>query len=517
MVKNAWPKITEAAAPILAKAGPYGWIAAAVVGGITLSFVDYDFTEIGRTIGEKVGEALSLVGTGIKNAFQWLTDSLDIDDFWDLLLVVFFPAVGLSRIAPELEVLFGNISDWLNERIENLRGNINEFFSGFFDGLFDGLGLDMSWAKEFAKIFDIEYLDIVELIVNPFSIGGDIIRGIIDGIKSGDFFGSVKEKFTEFVGKIKEFFGINSPSTLMRDQIGKNLIAGITSGMSVSAIKDKLSSMWTDAKTWWDTKKGNLASYTPSIGNIATKLSSAWESAKTWWNDKKSALKSYTPSIGSIYEKLKERWDNARIWWNDKKTKAKEYTPSIGSIYEKLYDRWKNARDWWNKKKGSMSYTPSIGSIVDKVKSAWNTAKSWWNKNVSLSTKLNIKVPTIEVKWKTAEAFGKSFKYPTGFNLKFAANGGIFDQGSLIWAGERGPEVMATAAGGKTGVMNVQQMQDAVYEGVYAAVSAAMRGTSGGGSQDVKVYLDGREISASVKKHQRESGATIMGNEVYSY
>lgn len=251
--------------------------------------------------------------------------------------------------------------------------------------------------------------------------------------------------------------------------------------------------------------------------SLSDKFSSAWNTVKSWWS-KKPGLSSYTPNIGSIYDKLKSRWDNARTWWNDKKTKAKEYTPSIGSIYEKLSTRWKNARDWWNNKKGSMSYTPSIGSIVDKVKSAWNTAKSWWNKNVKLSTKLDVKVPKISVKWDTASAFGKSFKYPTGFSLKFAARGGIFDQGSLIWAGERGPEVMAEASGGRTGVMNVQQMQDAVYEGVYAAVSAAMRGMSGGGSgQEVRVYLDGREISSSVRKHQHESGATIMGNEVYAY
>ena len=130
---------------------------------------------------------------------------------------------------------------------------------------------------------------------------------------------------------------------------------------------------------------------------------------------------------------------------------------------------------------------------------------------------MDVKVPKITVKWDTASAFGKSFKYPTGFSLKFAANGGVFDQGSLIWAGERGPEIMANAGGGKTGVMNIQQMQDAVYEGVYAAVSAAMRGMGGGGEQAVNVYLDGKQITAAVEQRQRERGASIMGNEVYSY
>jgi hypothetical protein len=76
---------------------------------------------------------------------------------------------------------------------------------------------------------------------------------------------------------------------------------------------------------------------------------------------------------------------------------------------------------------------------------------------------------------------------------------------------------MATAAGGKTGVMNVQQMQDAVYEGVYAAMSAAMRGSEGDGGQSINIYLDGRQITAAVEKRQRERGASILGNEVYSY
>lgn len=485
------PAALSSAAGALAVAAPYIAIAAAVVGGIVLAFVDYDFTDIGYTIGEKVGSAIRVagewLGKNIKSFFAWWKDALDIDDIWDIFAVLFIPGEWLRRITPKITEIFKQVSDWINDKIENLKGNINEFFGGFFDGLFDGLGIDMSWAEKFAEIFDIQYTDIIEMVVNPMSIGKHIINGIIEGIKSIDLFAGIKEKFNDFVEKIKDFFGINSPSTLMRDLIGKNLVSGIINGMSINGIKDRLSSMWNVAKSWWDNKKSALKSYTPSIGNIASKVSSAWSSAKDWWNNKKSAMKSYTPSIGSIYEKVS--------------------------------DRWKNARDWWNNKKGSFkTYTPSIGSVTDKLKSAWNSAKSWWNKNVSLSTKLNVQVPTIKVKWETASAFGKEFKYPTGFSLKFAANGGIFDAGSLIWAGERGPEVLANASGGRTGVMNVQQMQDAVYEGVYAAMVAAMRGSGeGGSSQVIKVYLDGKEITHTVEKTQRERGASIMGNEVYSY
>ena len=476
------PAAFSSAGAVLATAGPWIALAAAVVGGIVLAFVDYDFTEIGYTIGNKIGEAIRNTGAwmvdvgesiweGMKTAFEWLKNALDIEDFWDVLKILFVPGELIRRIAPELGTLFTDIGKEIDKKIENLKGNINEFFGGFFDGLFDGLGLDVSWAEEFAKIFDIEYLDVIMALVNPATLGTNIISGI------------------------------------------KKSIEGSEAG---TAIKDKLSKMWSDAKTWWDTKRGNLSTYTPSIGDIKSKLSTAWTTAKDWWNKNRSSL-SYTPSIGKIWEKLKTAWTSAKDWWNKSRSNL-SYTPTIGKISTNLSTAWAAAKNWWNKSRSSLSYTPSIGSIKDKLVSAWNTAKSWWKNSVgSLSTKLNISIPKITVKWDTISALGKEFRYPTGFKLTYAAAGGIFDQGSLVWAGERGPEIVANAAGGKTGVMNVEQMQDAVYEGVFAAITAAMSGKSESGSQAVNVYLDGRQITAAVEQRQRERGATIMGNGVYSY
>ena len=65
--------------------------------------------------------------------------------------------------------------------------------------------------------------------------------------------------------------------------------------------------------------------------------------------------------------------------------------------------------------------------------------------------------------------------------------------------------------------MNIEQMQQAVYEGVYAAVSAAMSGKRESTAQAVNVYLDGRQITTAVEQRQRERGASIMGSDVYSY
>lgn len=322
------------------------------------------------------------------------------------------------------------------------------------------------------------------MVKNFEQLGVDLTTGLNNGADSA--MKSSKKKWYEWAiwpwNWFKEKNEINSPSKVF-ERGGNYIVDGLVKGIGIGALKDRLSKMWSDAKTWWDNKKGSLKTYTPSIGSISTKLSSAWTSAKNWWNKNRSSL---------------------------------SYTPSIGSISSKLSSAWTTAKNWWNKSRSSLSYTPSIGSIKDKIVSAWNTAKKWWSSNASLSTKLNISVPKLTVNWGEVSALGKTFKYPKSFSVKFAAKGGIFDQGSMIWAGEHGPEIVANAAGGKTGVMNVQQMQEAVYEGVYAAVSAAMRGHSSGGGS-VNVYLDGKQITAAVEQRQHERGATIMGNEVYSY
>lgn len=63
-------------------------------------------------------------------------------------------------------------------------------------------------------------------------IGADLVRGLWNGIS--DMVGWIGEKIKGFgesvLDGIKSFFGINSPSKLMSDQVGKNLALGIGEG-----------------------------------------------------------------------------------------------------------------------------------------------------------------------------------------------------------------------------------------------------------------------------------------------
>ena len=71
-----------------------------------------------------------------------------------------------------------------------------------------------------------------------------------------------------------------------------------------------------------------------------------------------------------------------------------------------------------------------------------------------------------------------------------------------------------SAAGG-----NSEEMRDAVYNGCYNAFLDIWQryGEELLKEQNVNVYLDGKQIAASVDKVKKDRGVSIMGTEVYSY
>lgn len=380
----------------------------------------------------------------------------------------------VTLMTPLLQENLGQMGVDLGDALGKKYQYVYDSTTGVLKGIKDATTDEMVWIND-------------DLKEAGKDAGSNLSNGVIEGAETSmkKDEGSWRDWAIWPWNWFKEENEINSPSKLF-ERGGQYLVQGLKNGMSVTALRERLSSMWSTAKTWWEKSKGTLSTYTPSIGSIKSKLSDAWSTAKTWWSKNKGSLSTYTPSIGNIKSKLSSAWSTAKTWWN--------------------------------KNKGSLSYTPSIGSIKSKLSDAWKTAKNWWSKNVKLSIpSLSFKVTYSTsglgtVKKAIVNALGLK-GWP---KLSFAASGGIFDAGSLIWAGERGAEIVANAGGGKTGVMNVEQMQDAVYEGVYAAVMAAMRaGGNGGGGQAVNVYLDSRQITATVERRQHERGVSIMGSQVY--
>ncbi len=428
-IKNLIPSITTALSgalagigPALAAAAPYAAIGAAIVGVIALAIVDYDFTEIGRKIGEKIGSTLRgfgewvkeiapIIGDGFKAAFEWVKDNFEIDSIGELISFIFNPVKLFDLIMPELLKLGEKVLDWIEEKIENLKGNINEFFGGFFDGLFDGLGIDMSWAED----FEIQYTDIIEGVVNPISVPIKLAKS---GWKS------------------------------IKDWIGG--IPVVQQG--VSLIKSK----WESVRKW----VGNI----PTLSQGIALLKSKWSSVKSWIGN--------IPVLKQGIGLIKNGWSSVKSW--------------IGSM-------------------------PTLGAKIKLLKNGWKSVKDWLG---NLNFDLKFKLPKIGVNWSTKEVLGFKIKYPSSFYTY--AKGGFPDMGEFFVAREAGPE-MVGKIGGRSAVVNNDQIVDGISEGVYAAVMAAIKAANSEGGQAVNVYLDGKLIARNVEKHQKERGATIMGTQVYSY
>lgn len=75
------------------------------------------------------------------------------------------------------------------------------------------------------------------LEVDWLSLGKDIVSGIIDGLVSmgSSLITSIVDMASNAFGAIKDFFGIASPSRLMRDEIGEMLGAGVSIGIDRSS------------------------------------------------------------------------------------------------------------------------------------------------------------------------------------------------------------------------------------------------------------------------------------------
>lgn len=88
-------------------------------------------------------------------------------------------------------------------------------------------------------------------------IGGDLIRGLWEGISNmGKWIGDKIKGFGDgVVNGLKSFFGIKSPSRLMRDQIGKMLGAGIGVGITRST-KDAVNAAMNQSRAVMEAYEG---------------------------------------------------------------------------------------------------------------------------------------------------------------------------------------------------------------------------------------------------------------------
>ena len=157
------------------------------------------------------------------------------------------------------------------------------------------------------------------------------------------------------------------------------------------------------------------------------------------------------------------------------------------------------------------SFLTSITTTVSTtLKKGWTSLPNWIS---DIAGTLKIKLPHISVSWIDTGVLG--IKYPS-FSVSYYAQGGFPDMGQLFIAREAGAELVGNI-GGRTAVMNNDQIVESVSTGVYQAVVAALGGNSDeGGDTQIIINLDGEKIYENQQKVARNRGYNL-GMGVFSF
>ena len=157
--------------------------------------------------------------------------------------------------------LFWTLIDAAGDLLLELPGKMLEIGGAIIDGIGNALPDIGKAAKE---IFDTIWNAIKELPGEVLGLGGDIVRGLWNGIDDmTDWIGGkIKGFCSNALGAIKNFFGIASPSRLMRDEVGKMLGAGMAEGIT--------GSLGTVQSAMRDLGKATLGGMSAGVGQMAT-------------------------------------------------------------------------------------------------------------------------------------------------------------------------------------------------------------------------------------------------------
>lgn len=178
-------------------------------------------------------------------------------------------ALGLIDAIPDLIAYIPEIVSSIAEAIiDNLPLLITACFEimlAIGNGLLDCIGQLTQNIPEILNKLKDEFLD------HDWSeIGSNIIDGIKNGLVNAGkhLWDGAKETVTGLVDGITDFFGIHSPSTLMRDRVGVNIASGIGVGF-----EDEMETVTDDALAAMDdmvaTVNGDIsAAYRPQYGDV---------------------------------------------------------------------------------------------------------------------------------------------------------------------------------------------------------------------------------------------------------
>lgn len=439
---------------------------------------------------EKIGEAIQPVIDLFKKFGEWIGGVVeDIKAFLVEFGVLEFLFKRFEMAGGLIFSVIGGVIATAFNMLVGIIENVVQTFSGFVQiiggivdfivALFSGGDIGEAWGKIWDGVVDV-VSGLWGLITDPIV---DLVEGII---------GWFTELWDELVGHSIVPDTVNGIVEWFTGMPGR-IVGSIRK--FVEDIIQKFKDMWAKIKSWFSTNvapkftlsywKGVFGKVVQGAGDklteLKTKISEKWTSVKTW----------FTTNVAPKFT-LK--------YWGDK---FQSITDGLG---EKLEDAWEKVKEFF-----------SFEEWKKKVEDAIRAIKENFKLPEFPKIKLSVEWDTNVGKVKTAVYKALGLEGWPKLSWSTYATGGFPSMGEMFIAREAGPEMVGTI-GSRSAVVNNDQIVEAVSRGVYSAVVAAMSSNNGNGSQNVNVYLDGKQIYTSVKRVEAERGVSVMGNQLgYAY
>lgn len=198
-------------------------------------------------------------------AFQWLSLGKNI---------IQFLGNGIKSMIGFVKTAGTNILNGIKGSIQNLPSALANIGRTAMTGLGNVISSAIGFVKSAASnIVNAIVSAIAAIPGKMLSIGSNIVQGLWNGIS--DMTGWIIDKIGGFassvVSSIKDFFGIHSPSKLMRDEVGKYLAQGIGIGFEKNIPVKQMTKSMKKAVGDMQATALQVTSTTPMTTNVATK------------------------------------------------------------------------------------------------------------------------------------------------------------------------------------------------------------------------------------------------------
>lgn len=325
-----------------------------------------------------------------------------------------------------------------------------------------------------------------EKIKEAWNKSAEWFKEKFDKIKQSaiEFIEKVKEKFTEWWNKIVQLFGNVKEWFVERWEAIKTTVIDL-----VDTAKNKFAEWWNkivelfgNIKTWFTDRWNNIKN------GVADLVNNGKAKFSDWWNN----IKNIFANIGGWFS---EKWNSIKTGIDNLKT-------NIGTIAQNMWTNlttpFKNAYTWF-KSNVVDKISQAFSGVVNTVKGAFNSVIRSVNWAIScINNAMTFTLPD----WIPLVG-GKGFTMNIP-RIPELARGGIVDERTLFYAGERGKEAVLPLEN-NTGWLDI----------IADKISNNMGQTTGGKTPlEVTINLGGNKLGKymidNINDLQRQAGKQLI-------